>query len=288
MLIVRLFGGLGNQMFQYSFYQFLKKYGNEVYLDISDFQTHRHHYGFELDKVFDLSFDTAQKKDVRAIAVNQNNVIYRAFRKFSGLRITKESEFFETFNAAVITGGRYKTNRYFTGFWQNAHYVECVEETLGEEFAYKNVLVGKNADLVNSFHGKTAVSLHFRYGDYTKNALLGGICTYQYYKKAIKYVKDKCQDCIFIVFSDDIRFVKKSAELFNDVECCFVDWNNGENSYLDMMLMSLCDHNIIANSSFSWWGAWLNRNPDKIVIMPTQWNTVQTINQLQCKSWITM
>lgn len=133
------------------------------------------------------------------------------------------------------------------------------------------------------------VSIHIRGGDYITskkdNALFGNICTSNYYKNAIEHIKNSLKDPIFLIFTNDKDY---AVQLLNGESFQIVDWNNGKESFRDMYLMSLCKHNIIANSSFSWWGAWLNQNDSKIVIAPNRWFNDSGIDQndITPNNWI--
>ena len=131
-----------------------------------------------------------------------------------------------------------------------------------------------------------AVSLHVRRGDYllAKNMSVLGVCGLDYYKKAIEYVAKNVKNPYFFLFSDDIPWVEENLKINYPYE--IVDINNGKNSFYDLWLMKNCKHNIIANSSFSWWGAWLNENPNKIVVAPKKWmNTIKKV-EVCPKDWI--
>lgn len=284
MLIIKVFGGLGNQMFQYAFYRYLKSVNTDVYLDLSDFKVHKHHQGFELQKVFQLEYNVAEKKQIKQLSLNHNNIFYRIIDKLTDIRIVKKTEFNETFHGAFIENGTYYKDIYFNGFWQNAFYAETVKNTLIKDFIFYYDLTGKNLKLIQQLKKFNTISIHFRFGDYLKNDSLGNICDKRYYQEAISIMKGKYTKCKFVVFSDNLDLVKELNILPEN--SIWVDWNKEKDSYIDMQLMSLCNHNIIANSSFSWWGAWLNQNNNKTVIMPRKWYNTQNINQLALKNWI--
>ena len=131
-----------------------------------------------------------------------------------------------------------------------------------------------------------AVAVHVRRGDYLlpeNSRKYGNICTLQYYKNAMQYMKKKVPDAKFYFFSNDSEWVRKNLANGDSV---IVDCNHGKENYLDMYLMSQCSHNIIANSSFSWWGAWLNQNPDKIVISPQRWFSHLDASDAICEDWV--
>lgn len=130
--------------------------------------------------------------------------------------------------------------------------------------------------MLNKINETESISLHVRRGDYVSNLKASsehGVCSIDYYKKAIEHIKSKIKDkknICFFLFSDDPIWVKDNMTFIND-EIVVIDFNNEEKSHEDMRLMSACKHNIIANSSFSWWGAWLNNNQEKIVVAPEKW-----------------
>jgi hypothetical protein len=162
----------------------------------------------------------------------------------------------------------YPKDVYLNGYWQSEYYFEPIKGILRKEFTLKEVLIGQNAELAERIKNSNSVSLHIRRGDYVDNKEVSefhGTCSPEYYKKAIEFLKAK-GDLEVFVFSDDIQWAKENlrADKIN-----FVAQNNP--GYIDMNLMALCKHNIIANSSFSWWAAWLNQSPSKIVIAPQKW-----------------
>ena len=133
---------------------------------------------------------------------------------------------------------------------------------------------------------KNSISIHIRRGDYLHpkfNHLYGNICTIEYYKEAITILQQKYANLHFYIFSDDISWVKENLPI---VPSTYIDWNKKEDSWQDMYLMSQCKHNIIANSSFSWWGAWLNNNPNKTVICPSRFMNLNQQSDIVPEDWI--
>jgi hypothetical protein len=134
-----------------------------------------------------------------------------------------------------------------------------------------------------------SVSLHVRRGDYVANlkvAAIHGLCSKEYYASAIKFISKKVERPHFFVFSDDINWVENNFKI--NYPCTYINQNFSNESYNDLRLMSLCQHNIIANSSFSWWGAWLNCNSEKIVIAPKKWfaNSDKRCDDLIPEKWV--
>lgn len=281
MLVVKCFGGLGNQMFQYAFYNYLKLDNEDVYFDISDFQIHNHHYGFELDKLFDVIYNCPDQKKIRNIRCDSSNLLYRCIHKLLHLDIAKNNEFIEKTSCIQVNRSRMKTDVYYNGFWQNSKYISEIDSR--KIFAYKEKITGRNKELLESLKGKITVSIHVRGRDYLNNDSLSGICDASFYQTAINEVLRIIPSAIFLVFSDDFEYAKSILGHLD--KSIYVDWNKGENSYKDLQLMSMCNHNIIANSTFSWWAAWLNRNENKIVIMPKVWRSECDYNSLEVEGW---
>lgn len=269
MLIVKFEGGLGNQLFQYAFLEYLKLNNQEVYADISDYKYHEHHYGYEIEKVFGCDIKKADKKQIHTLAIEHNNLAIKTLEKVLRIQIYKKNEFNELDRIGVVNAGPILRDIYFSGYWQNVYYVNMTQTVLRDKLTFKESVQGKNLECYEHFKGVNTVSVHIRRKDYLHNVNLGGICQKHYYDEAINYMKEKLTDPVFFFFSDDIDWCK--SEFGETPENYYVDWNIGKDSFRDMQLMSLCKNNIIANSSFSWWGAWLNSNIKKIVIMPKQW-----------------
>ena len=180
-----------------------------------------------------------------------------------------------------------KEDGFYDGYWQNENNFLPIRDKILEVFSFPQFNDKRNIELAELITNKRAVSCHVRRGDYLKDPLYG-VCTSEYYVKAIDEINRKVSPDLYCVFSDDVKWCKENlGEIIGkDKEIVFVDWNKGENSFRDMQLMSLCNHNIIANSSFSWWGAWLNNHDDKVVVAPNIWMNKPVVNDPLCDSWI--
>jgi hypothetical protein len=151
------------------------------------------------------------------------------------------------------------------------------EKQIRKDFVFKLPMQNENIGLAKKISQVNAISLHVRRGDYAsnpQNIATHGLCSIDYYQAAIKHMVEQVKNPYFFVFSDDSAWVTSNLKI--DFLHQYVDHNHGKESYNDMHLMSLCKHNIIANSSFSWWGAWLNQNAEKIVFAPKQWFSKST------------
>jgi len=266
MKIVRCLGGLGNQMFQYAFYLALKKKFPDVKIDLSGFNDYSLHNGFELERIFDLHIDQAPPVFASIYYTPERKWIWRKLRRFIDMRNAyyEEKEFF-SFDPEILTNDQIK---YYWGYWQNPLYFTTIAEEIKSIFKFKIPLDEKNQQLLEEIHNSNSVALHVRRGDYMKDSFLGGLCGEEYYKAAILTMELSTISPKYFIFSDDIAWCEENLKLNN---CTYISWNKGVSSYIDMQLMSACKHNIIANSSFSWWGAWLNDNPSKIVVGPKKW-----------------
>ncbi len=270
MIKLILSGGLGNQMFEYAAARALSirhNTGLSIDLYLLNKKTKAVVRNYELP-VFNIDTPTTgsiiHKIAVKILgtikSMHTGCVFLRKLGIFRDEKAHYYDNYFELLSKKAI----------LFGYFQNENYFENISEQLKSDFTFIHPLVGKNDEISRKMEQNTSVSIHIRRGDYTNSNSNLITLDISYYKKAIEYVTSQIKDPYFFIFSDDIEWVKKNLDLFNaDHE--FVDWNKNQDSYIDMQLMSLCRHNIIANSSFSWWGAWLNNNPDKVVIAPQEW-----------------
>ena len=283
MIEIKVFGGLGNQMFQYAFYQYLRLANEDVVMNISDFNVHNHHQGFELERVFGIQ--GPYNKEESKMAIKSNSFIIRGLQKMLGARISKETEYYENKELSFVNCERINNDTYLVGYWQDVEYIKPVDAIIRNSFKFRKALTQKNTETVEFAQNRASVGVHIRRCDYVGNMGLGGICDDRYYAQAIEYMNRNIENPVFIFFSDDIQWCR---DKYTNLDAVFVDWNVGENSYIDMQLMSLCKHNIVANSTFSWWGAYLNSNQDKVVICPRIWNEKFKLNRLVVDGWITI
>jgi hypothetical protein len=265
MLIQQLTGGLGNQMFQYAGAKAQAlRLGVELKLDKTHFLTtplgkkNLRHY--ELHH-FVLSEGFAQPKFHWIKKYLNTKKVYSGFETFKEQHVHLHPDFFEI-----------RDNTYIEGVFQSEKYFKEYENEVRKGFEFKNPPSSKNQGVLEKINSVNAVSLHVRRGDYISNLetqKTHGVCDLSYYQRAINYLTEKIKEPYFFLFSDEPEWVKQNLQLEFPYEV--IDWNKGNNSFEDMRLMSHCQNNIIANSSFSWWGAWLNQNPNKIVIAPERW-----------------
>lgn len=268
MLFVRVFGGLGNQIFQYVFYEYLRLNNENVFLDISDFEIHKHHYGFELNKVFGIT--PTYNEGIEKFKKVKQSKLNRLISKLTKTQMVVKDEYVELQHYTIVRNTCIEKDVYFNGFWQNSEYIKAIGiEKVRKMLEFSLDLEDKNLEFKRMADAENIVSVHIRRGDYLKNEEFGGICDKEYYTTAIKVAKEKVFNARFAFFSDDIAWCKENfKELENSI---YVDWNSNEQSYKDMYLMTLCKGNIIANSTFSLWGAYLNNVEGALVIAPERW-----------------
>ena len=272
MIVIQLSGGLGNQMFQYAAgYAITKKQNSHLKVDSSNFKIKTTNKNFTLRdfelNIFEIEFDTV------------NPLLWKLYRKLSSL-ISNLKFFPETYLVRVYSEKSpefddfflsISDNAYLSGYFQSEKYFKKYRQELLKLFKFKYALTGDNTEIIKSIKKHNSVSIHIRRGDYVSNKEIHsvhGSLTIKYYMKAIKLIREKLDNPHFYFFSDDIKWVEQNFNLDSQM---IIAHNTGSESYRDMQLMSCCKHNIIANSSFSWWGAWLNENSEKIVISPLKW-----------------
>lgn len=286
MIIVKFIGGLGNQLFQYAVAKKLALHHNvEVLFDITPFESYKlHKYSLEY---FNIDKKFATKNDIDFFFPKKKPLIKRIIRKIKRTilnpKIIKDT--WETENFIKKTS-KYT---YLDGYWQSENYFSDIKNVLLKDFQITKKLEGKNLEIANKIKSVNSVSLHIRRADYVTNKEtlnIHGVCDLNYYKSAINVIKNKMEKPVLFVFSDDIKWAKENLK--TTLEIIYVEHNNADTNYEDLRLMSLCKHNIIANSSFSWWGAWLNQNPNKIVIAPKNWfaTNERNYNDVVPKRWM--
>jgi len=269
MNILRLTGGLGNQMYQYAFAKELEYRGHKVQFDCTYFDMPDDVFGvvahrrYGLDCFPAIQIERASEKSIQQKSSPCRLFLRKVQRKIPFLRLPcsqyVEREFFseDAFS---------NKNAYMEGFWQSQAYFPHVRQSLRNDFRFKQPSDDRNIQTLEKMQSGQSVSVHIRRGDYLAMPdIYGGVCDDKYYQRALEKMEQSVPDADYYFFSDDPEWVSDNFHMGNQT---VVDWNTGDESWIDMLLMSRCKHNIIANSSFSWWGAWLNENPDRIVISP--------------------
>ncbi|MCL1955863.1 MAG: alpha-1,2-fucosyltransferase [Fibromonadales bacterium] len=231
MITIKLMGGLGNQMFQYAYGFALAKRKKTKLL-------------LDISFFSEKNFDTPRTFELDQLCITQKDIKQKPLLA----KIPK-------------IGNKLKPLlNYFEGYFQDEKYFADCEAEIRKEYQFK--------DKLQTPEGNT-VAIHVRRGDYVKFADIHLVCTPSYYENAIAYVQSKVESPIFYVFSEDLEWVRQNINIPSN--SVFVDYNPNMQSSRDMQFMSLCKHQIISNSTYSWWAAWLNQNPDKIVVAPDKW-----------------
>jgi hypothetical protein len=291
MVAVELIGGLGNQMFQYATAKALSLHRNEaLLLDSRLFDNYKLH-SYSL-KHFNIDASVV-KNDVplkdRSIP---KKIIDKLLEKADAL--TLHNRIFKNYQEKelLFDENLFKTNKkniYLKGYFQSEKYFLKYQDEIRKDFEIVTPHKKETADMLKIITAENSVSIHIRRGDYISNPnanAVHGTCNLEYYHRAIEIMREKVNNPVFFIFSDDIDWAKENLNIENTMY--FVDFTDASTNYEDIKLMSSCKHNIIANSSFSWWGAWLNRNKNKNVIAPSRWFSTDMLNSKDIipESWM--
>ena len=293
MIITRLVSGLGNQLFQYAIGKHLSiRHGVPLKLDTSFFETQTLRR-FKLDN-YNIVAQIASPEEINHFLFWQKDhglpaKFYRKIQKMfprNKRRYIKESEWW-IYDPDVLNAS---SNVYLDGYWQHYKYFLNVYPEIFTEITLKEGADGAQVLKERILENSSSVSIHIRRGDYITDPdayNLMGTLPLEYYASAMDFINTKLSNPFYYIFSDDLNCAKDNLNI--KAPSTFVDLEGGLKDYIELDLMSKCHHNIIANSSFSWWGAFLNRNPGKIVISPATWAIDKKRNEgihLQFPSWI--
>lgn len=287
MKIVNILGGLGNQMFEYAMYLALKEAHpqEDIKVCTRSFGGYRLHNGLEIQRIFGVELPEASLWELAKVAYPFFNYkTWQVMRHFLPKRKSMTRGGFDiSFDYVQVAR---EDSCYYEGYWQNEGNFKKIRKKILETYTFPEFTGENNLQLSERLKTANAVSCHVRRGDYLKQPDMC-VCTPKYYEQAITKMKEIVNPDLYVIFSDDIQWCKENlTELIGDCDVVFVDWNNGEQSFRDIQLMTLCKHNIIANSSFSWWAAWLNQNDDKVVVAPERFATFEIKNDPICESWV--
>lgn len=292
--IVKLNGGLGNQMFQCAFAVALgRKWQEEVFFDFSYFkETAQGNViirPYELG-VFNVDCKPALDEDLKQIIDKSERTLFEkvAWDWFKIKKYKPQTNILRQKSAYVFEKKFLSKSDfyYYDGYFQNEKYFKQCRNELLKSFSLKEPLDEQNLEVLEQIKKTNSVSIHVRRGDYVNlesaNSL-HGVCPLDYYEIAIEYIAKRVKNPHFYVFSDDIDWVRTNLKI--NYPYTVVDFNQ-ERCHFDLELMKNCKHNIVANSSFSWWGAWLNENPEKIVISPKTWLACKQKCDIIPSGWI--
>jgi hypothetical protein len=293
---MKLMGGLGNQMFQYSLGRKLSLINNDILkLDISDYHNDIHKIKREYKlKYFNIIENIATSDEIqklKSIYFSKNKIFSKTLNKIKNkLNIRPKTyikeKFTNMFDPEIFN---LKGNVYLEGYWQNEKYFYDIRDVLLKEFTLKYEPSKRFYELLTQIQATQAVAMHIRGGDYVRDretANFHGVLPINYYIKAIEIIKSKLNDPFFYIFSDDLEYANVILEKLR-IKCYLVSQFKLPD-YEELVLMSKFKCFIIANSSFSWWGAWLSNFPDKIVIAPRIWFNNKKMRNINIapESWI--
>ncbi|MBK9328469.1 MAG: alpha-1,2-fucosyltransferase [Sphingobacteriales bacterium] len=288
MIVVRLMGGLGNQLFQYAAGRHLAHLNNaDLYLDISKLNLSgegRPLWKYELGS-FNVKCSLADERmlhDFHGTGFSvKERVITQLISFGKNKKYTSNQYGFDTHFLEL------KGNYYVRGYFLSEKYFKEIADIIRDEITIKQDFKPMDDRLISQIKNSKSIAIHIRRGDYIRNLSsmdAHGLCSKDYYTKAIEWIKSELgEEVHFYLFTDDEAWVRK--EMIWDINSTLI---SNKSTVEDFYLMSLCKHNIIANSTFSWWSAWLNTNPDKIVIIPKHWTTNVKTEEIDLipKRWI--
>lgn len=285
MLIMKFKGGLGNQLFQYAVFRSLELSGKNVYADVSSYKYDKKRK-FELGYFPNIKLQYISSNKLEKVLESYNNrgILKRILNKFFS---NTDLYYYEKENSEYKPELFCIDKKIIDGYFQDINYFQRYSMQIRKELIFPK---GENKlyDLVKQiYNDDCSISLHVRRGDYLElEDIYGGICTIEYYEKAIRFIEEKIfpQKAHFYILSDDMEWTKKNIKINNAIYISSDLFSNYQDWY-DMNIMSACKYNIIANSSFSWWGAWLNSYKNKIVIRPKMWNRYSEMKGLLLPGW---
>lgn len=299
MIVVNINAGLANQMFHYAFGLGLIHKGYDIYFDQVNFKP-RKEWAFEAvqlrDAFPDIQIKQMPEGHFKSVFVESGknrwtdykNKLLKIWRETAGgENYIMESTY--SYDSNIET--KITKHCILRGFWQSEKYFNHCKDDVRRQFTFLPFDEEKNIVAKKKMAAENSVAIHLRKGaDYLKSELMGrGLCSADYYMQAIEYIRSRVDNPVFYVFTDNYQWVKDNLPAF---DYTLVDWNevSGKRNFRDMQLMSCVKHNIIGNSTYSWWGAWLNPNPDKIVIGPKKFfnpiNDFFSKSDIMCDSWI--
>ncbi len=272
MIIIRLKGGLGNQMFQYALYKQLIAMGKEVKIDDVNGFVEDKQRDPVLEEVFGIEYVKASSEEIVDITDAHMDFFSRVKRKLFGRKSKEYIDRIGRYDETVFS----LEEAYLNGYFQSDRYfpdADVIRQLHNDFYIEPSEVLTTDAswELYRNITQTESVSIHVRRGDYLEPGTVetyGGICDNEYYKRAISRMLDEHPDAEFFVFTSDKEWCEKnvSGDRFHSV-----DTGEEKEDAVDLLLMSLCKHHILANSSYSWWSAWLNNSPDKTVLVPGRW-----------------
>ncbi|MDA3929917.1 MAG: alpha-1,2-fucosyltransferase [Prolixibacteraceae bacterium] len=272
MIITEILGGLGNQLFEYAHARALSiRLDQELYFDLSFFDSYHRNDVYRLDK-FNTSVKVANFKDIQRLKqkIIKPDILRRGLKKLGASGYYSKSNHFENnwIDRPDIKLLEKKDSIYISGYFANQKYFIEIENIIRHEITLKEPLNSENEKVLTQIKNSNSVSIHIRRGDYVNNHYFAEL-PLDYYYRAIDYLESYSPNSTYFIFSDDMPWVKENFKL--QAKIIYVDINDSLTDYMELILMASCQHNIIANSTFSWWAGWINNNINKVVIAPNVW-----------------
>lgn len=274
MRIVKIKGGLGNQMFQYAFAKLVEKEtGDVVKLDFSAFNDN------DKDQVriprllrFSIDLQIATKDEIResCLFFHKGNSLSTSYRLWILLESLVNGKYYFEKNRAYRNIDLLKDKKYFDGYWQSYKYIDKIKPLLENTFVPRDALSERTCQWIQKVSNENSVFVGIRKGDYTNEIKHYGSFDNDYYLKAMKYIADRIQNPVFYIFSNDIEWCKKNMD-FQKYNVFFREKKDQTDDFEELLLMSSCRNAIIVNSTYHWWGAEMIKNPEKIICAPSKW-----------------
>lgn len=287
--IVLIFNGLGNQMSQYAFYLAKKKQDKKTKCLYYPENGTCQHNGYELDRLFGVKMENRPGTfwgrfftwyNWSQVCDSRKRHWLRVIMKHFGVSLQREPSYAADPEMLESNG---KGVRFLYGGWHCEDNFKSVEDEVRRFYSFDDKqLNDEGKSVLKQIENTNSISIHVRRGDFLTDGF-GGICTKEYYEKALSYMDEHVSNPHYFVFSDDMEWSKENLKCEN---ITFVDIHHGKDSWKDMMLMSRCKHNLNSNSTFSWWGAWLNKNKNKIVIVPNKFSQNGNSGTIYPKEWV--
>lgn len=285
MIVVKINGGLGNQMFQYALCLSLMHLNKDVKVDVRRYKkVISEDRQLQLEKIFNIELRLAKENEIYQLADVNPRIISKIRRYVFGRQ--RPETFYQEKPSCIdnVPNIVALEHAYLEGFWHNEMYFQDIKSIIHDAFSFKIPLNKSSKKMKEIILNSNSVSIHVRRGDYLNHSDVCRVLDMDYYTRAMQIMQNRVSSPTFFVFSDDIEWCRNNME---NGGVYFIDCNTEVNDcHMDMHLMSFCKHNIIANSTFSWWGAWLNRNPDKLVIQPEKWNFHEVDLDRAPQNWI--
>lgn len=283
-MIISIAGGLGNQMFQYAYYLAQKhRYPDmKVLADLSFYDASKIHNGYEINRIFGICVDECDA-NVSSAHRMTNTIFDRLLRKcgfyYAGFHYTLRDKA-KGYDKRFV--GQFAEDDYLFGFWQCEKYFSECKELVLNSFQFPPYKSDANKNIATKMNSVESIAIHVRRGDYLKNKMFVNLAEDGYYERAIAMIKKEAASSReWFVFSDDIEWCKNNLHLSGE-NVHYVTGNKGNDSYMDMQLMTEAKYLIIANSSFSWWGAYLNKRAKMIIAPKKFYNHNEGFNKDIC------